>query len=155
MHTLRDTRYQGAIIRDHRILLIQHRENQLDRTYWVIPGGGRHESESETECILREIREETNLEVRVEKLLLDEPGLSHDVYKRLKTYLCHPVTGEAGPGIEPEPEAADVYSIIAAKWFDLKSRAAWDPNLLQDHITYPLLQRIRQELGYLERKPES
>lgn len=149
LRTLRHTRYQGAIIQNHRILLIRHREHAFGRSYWVIPGGGRQEGESELECIVREMGEETNLKVRVEKLLLDEPAPSYDVYERMKTYLCRPISGEASPGVEPELEAAEVYSIVAAEWFDLRSIASWDPAVLQDHITYPLMQRIQQRLGYI------
>ena len=44
---LRHTRYQGAIIRDHHILLLLHREHDGGRGYWIIPGGGMEEGESE------------------------------------------------------------------------------------------------------------
>src|SRR4051812_25705926 len=34
------TRYQGAIIRDHHILLLKQVEHASGRSYWQIPGGG-------------------------------------------------------------------------------------------------------------------
>jgi hypothetical protein len=34
----RITRYQGAIIKDHHLLLLRHLEHVTKRTYWVFPG---------------------------------------------------------------------------------------------------------------------
>lgn len=145
----RRTRYQGAIVVDHHILLIKHREHRTGRAYWVMPGGGIDSGETEEECVRREMQEETNLDVRVISLLLNEPALPGNLYQQYKTYLCEPVTGEASPGGEPEPSAASWYSISAVKWFDLRSEAEWDPLLVNDPITYLALQSIRRKLGYL------
>ena len=141
-------RYQGAIIRNDHILLIKHREHASGDDYWVIPGGGREDGETEEECIKREMKEETHLNVTVEQLLLDEPGHPGGVYKRLKTYLCIPMPGEAHPGHEPEFEAAENYAITEVGWFDLRDEMAWGAKVITDPFTYPLLQRIRTALGY-------
>lgn len=145
----RHTRYQGAIIEDDHILLIRHQEHRSGRTYWVIPGGGKIEGETDEECIRREMLEETHLEVRVEELLLDEATQPEDVYSHTKTYHCIPIKGEARPGWEPELEAASHYSIVEVEWFDLRDETNWGDLLTKDHITYPLVQSIRRELGYL------
>ena len=70
----RHTRYQGFIVENDHVLLIQHREHATGRGYWVIPGGGLDGAETEEECVIREVREETNLEVEIVSLLFDEPG---------------------------------------------------------------------------------
>ena len=100
-------RYQGAVIRDDHMLLIKHREYASGRDYWVIPGGGREDGETEQECVRREMKEETHLDVKVEQLLLDEHSRPGDIYQRLKTYLCIAMAGEAYPGHEPEFEAEE------------------------------------------------
>ena len=69
----RITRYQGAIIRDHHILLIQQTEHASGRSYWLLPGGGIEPDETEEDCVQREMWEETGLHVHVQCLLLDEP----------------------------------------------------------------------------------
>jgi ADP-ribose pyrophosphatase YjhB (NUDIX family) len=56
---MRHTRYQGAIIKDDKILLIKHTEHESGRSYWVIPGGGREADETEMACVRREMLEET------------------------------------------------------------------------------------------------
>lgn len=145
----RHTRYQGAIVRDDAILLIQHRERSSGRSYWVIPGGGIEEGETEEECVVREMQEETNLKVEVERLVIDDPGYPGGVYKRRKTYLCRPIAGTPKPGYEPEAEAAANYAIAEVRWFDLRSEQAWEQLLIQDPITFPQLKRLQEALNYL------
>jgi 8-oxo-dGTP pyrophosphatase MutT (NUDIX family) len=144
----RTIRYQGAILRDHSILLIKHRHHDDGREIWVIPGGGQEPGETEEECVQREMQEETHLQVWVERLLLDEPAYPGGIYKRRKTYLCTPIGGRAQPGYEPEPDAAQAYAITEVAWFDLQDETSWDPLAVRDPITYPQLLRIRAALGY-------
>ena len=147
--TERQTRYQGAIIKDHQILLIKHCEHESGRSYWILPGGGIEPGESEEDCVRREIKEEINLDVRIVSLLLNEPNPTKSTYQSRKTYLCEPNTGEASPGIEPEPESARHYRIVEVRWFNLCSEAGWDATLITDPFTYAQLQRVRRKLGYL------
>lgn len=144
----RHTRYQGLVVKDHHVLLIKHREHATGRGYWVIPGGGLEPGETEHECVIREVSEETNLEIRVERILFDEPVNPEGPYKWVKTYLCRPVSGEASPGYEPEIDAAENYSIVEVRWFDLQDENKWGSDLIQNPFTYPQLVRVRQVLGY-------
>ena len=144
----RHTRYQGAIIRDHHILLITHHEHRSGRFYWVVPGGGIEPPETEEECVIREMLEETHLSVKVDRLLLDEPARSRGIYQRYKTYLCSVEAGVAEPGSEPEPDVAARYSITDVGWFDLRDPDSWDEKLQADRITRPQVESIRKALGY-------
>lgn len=144
---LRDIRFQAAILHDRQILLIQHREHASGRSYWLLPGGGREAGETPEQCLVREVHEETGLTIRVDRLLVDDPAPSGDVYRRLHTYLCRPSTFTAGPGSEPEPEAAALYAIAAVSWIPLDDETKWNPQILADSLTAPLLRRIRAALG--------
>jgi 8-oxo-dGTP pyrophosphatase MutT (NUDIX family) len=144
----RSTRYQGAIIRDHHILLIKQTELATGRSYWLIPGGGIERDETEENCVQREMQEETGLHVQVHSLLLDEPSSPAETYQRRKTYLCQILDGEARPGYEPEGEYATAYSFTEVGWFDLRHPTSWNEQIVSDPITYPLLQRIQAVLGY-------
>jgi ADP-ribose pyrophosphatase YjhB (NUDIX family) len=146
---MRETRYQGAIIKDHNILLIRHTEHESGRSYWVIPGGGREADETETACVMREMLEETNLVVRVERLLVDTALPNDPFNKTRKTFLCHIVSGQASPGFEPEADAVALYAITEVAWFDLRSEEHWEASIFENHIAYPVLQEIRRALGYL------
>jgi len=145
----RSVRYQGAIVQEDCLLLIRHQEHVSGRDYWVIPGGGRKEGESEEACVIREMKEETNLDVEVVRLILDEPHFPGRVYQRARTFLCRPVGGEAQPGYEPEPEASQWYGIVETGWFDLCSEADWGEKVRRDPITYPLLLKLQAAFGYL------
>jgi len=144
----RHTRCQGVIIRDHQLLLIAHQHHDTGRKYWLLPGGGIEDGEDEVACVIREMREETNLDVRVERLLLDEEISPSAGYTRIKTYLCVPIAGEAKPGYEPEVEASSVYGITDVAWFDLRDESSWIGTMKLDEITYPQVKRIQQALGY-------
>jgi 8-oxo-dGTP diphosphatase len=146
----RDIRFQGAIIRDDHILLIRHKELATGRTYWLFPGGGLDEGESPEDCVRREMKEETGLDVAVKEFLFEVPKPTIDsIYRRYRTYLCEPKAGEAEPG--SEPEAASLFSIVEVKWFNLLDESGWDPEMLADPFTYPIVQRLRQKLGYLRK----
>jgi ADP-ribose pyrophosphatase YjhB (NUDIX family) len=148
----RDTRYQGAVVRDDRILLIKHREKEGGRSYWILPGGGREPGETEEECIRREMKEETNLTANVVRILLSEPDPFRTTYQTRKTYLCEPDSGKAEPGSEPEPDAASLYTISEVKWFDLRDDSEWDADLVADSITNGQLYRLRRSMGYLPKE---
>ena len=47
------TRYQGAIIREHQILLLKQIEHASGRSYWQIPGGRVEPDETEEQCVQR------------------------------------------------------------------------------------------------------
>jgi ADP-ribose pyrophosphatase YjhB (NUDIX family) len=140
-------RYQGAIIRDHHILLVQHCEHAGGRTYWLLPGGTREDGESEEQAVTREMKEETSLDVKVERLLMEAPR-SPGSDETHKTYLCTVLAGEARPGYEPEPEVAIYYRIAEVRWLDLRDEASWGEKVKADPYTYPELVKIREILGY-------
>lgn len=141
-------RYQGAILRGTCILLVQHREHVGGRSYWLLPGGAREEGETEEQCVIREMKEETGLDVKIERLLMDEPVNPGVGNARRKTYLCTVLAGEAQPGYEPEPEVAAYYAIVEVGWFDLCSEVSWGEKVIADQYTYPELKRLRTMLGY-------
>ena len=151
MPTIRDTRYQGAIVQDDHILLLYGREGWQGppREFWLLPGGGRDEDETAEQAVEREMLEETNLQVRVERLILNaEPHpTDNGPYRSIETYLCTPVRGEAAPGVEPEVTPA-LWKILDVGWFDLRDESGWPKELLGDPITYDQMTEIRKALGY-------
>jgi 8-oxo-dGTP pyrophosphatase MutT (NUDIX family) len=140
-------RYQGAIIRDQHLLLIRHREHDTGRSYWLFPAGGIEEGETEEACVAREMWEETELTVKVERLLLEMTVENPNPYQRRKTYLCTVLSSEAKPGYEPEEEARESYGIVEVKWFDLREVENWG-DVQNDTITYPQMLELRVMLGY-------
>jgi ADP-ribose pyrophosphatase YjhB (NUDIX family) len=131
------TRYQGAVIQNGKILLIkQHFASGYE--CWNVPGGSREKNESEEQCVKREIKEETNLDVVIECLLIEGLSHRHSPYKRFKTYLCTPVTGQARP---------DGLESVEVAWFDLQDAANTSLAILPNETAYVMVQRIRSALG--------
>ena len=60
----------GAVIRDeHGRLLLVKRGHEPGAGLWSLPGGRVEPGETDTEALVREMREETGLEVRAGRLL--------------------------------------------------------------------------------------
>ncbi len=150
---MRHTRFQGAIVENHRLLLIKHFSHKSNRSYWVLPGGGIEPGETEVACVVREMHEETGLRVRVERLLLDVRNERHHFYRRQKTFLCSPLEGTAAPGVEPEDEAAS-FEIVDVCWIDLRRTETWLPVMAEADWVVPLLWEIRALLGYGDGRPD-
>ena len=141
----RTVRCQGAIIRDGELLLIKHRNHQTGAYYWWLPGGGLETGETLEECVIREVREETNLEVRIERLLLDTPDPSRTyTYERYVTYLCTPVGGQTAVG--SESSTSQTHSIIALGWYPLWDENRWEVGFREAHMA-ALLEAIKEQLA--------
>lgn len=52
---------------DDRLLMI--RQHHEDRDIWMVPGGGIEEGETAVETAVREMKEETNLDVEVGRMV--------------------------------------------------------------------------------------
>ena len=140
----REVRYQGAVLKDGCILILKHINHRTGHVYWWLPGGGQMPGETVEACVAREIREETCLEVRVERLLFETGSLgSKYQYQRYATYLCTPISGEAAIGTESESSA--IHSIMDIGWYPLWDESQWEPGFYEDYI-YPFLKSIQAAL---------
>jgi len=143
MTTLRHTRYQAAILHDGAILLVRCAFKD-GPTVWILPGGGREDGESDETCVIREVREETRLDVRVERVLFDCPDEPADgTYLRWRTYLCAVIGGDAAPG-GGEGANAQLVEVI---WVSLVDERHWLNDVRTDVFLYPQLQAIRAAVG--------
>ena len=74
-------RVAGILIEDDEILLIEHLKK--DKRYWLVPGGGVDWGESTAEALIREYKEETNLDISVEKFLFLSETIAPDKQKHV------------------------------------------------------------------------
>jgi putative hydrolase of the HAD superfamily len=138
----RHTRYQAVILRDDNAMLLVRCIFSDGRDWWMLPGGGR-EDETEEECIVREVREETGLDVRVERLLVDLPADPPDgTYIRWRSFLCRVLGGEAAPGGGEGSNA----QLVETTWLPLFDECAWPDVIANDPFLLPQLHAFRAVL---------
>lgn len=107
------TRYacRGIVIQDGKILLSY--ETKIDQ--WMIPGGGKEEDESVTDCVIRELAEETGYVVISEKKAVDVVEYYEDV-RYVSVYLICKIVGETAVQLtEAEKENG-----LERRWVPLK-----------------------------------
>ena len=93
---------RGAVFRDQRILLVQ----EISDGFWTLPGGWADVNQSASECVEREIQEESGFQTRALKLAAvwdyrrQRQVASHpySIYKFF--FICELIGGEASPSIE-------------------------------------------------------
>lgn len=88
------------------LLLIKHRKPT--RSYWVLPGGHLDYGETLETCAVRELKEETNLDIRVEKMLYVSQALAPDQSRHIVNlyFLAKLLGGELRLGEEEVLEEA-------------------------------------------------
>ena len=97
----------ALIFHQSRLLITQRNEGSHLGGLWEFPGGKREAGETFEECLVREIREELDVEISVGELFEE---VRHDYPEKsvhLKFFLCKLITGE--------PQALDC---AAVKWVD-------------------------------------
>jgi 8-oxo-dGTP diphosphatase len=65
-----------VITEEQKILLVRHRKG--NRQYWVLPGGRLEYGETFQECAIRELKEETGLDIEVERFLFLSEAIAPD-----------------------------------------------------------------------------
>ena len=117
---MRPVAADALLVEGNKVLLIRRgKEPFLGK--WAIPGGFLEENETLEQCCVREAKEETGLEVRIEGLLgvFSEPGRDPRGTVGV-VFLCKRIgVGEAKGGDDAEE----------AKWFQLDSL----PEMAFDH----------------------
>ena len=102
------------------VLLVHHnrsRRGSEDR-FWVLPGGDIEPGETSAQAAVREVREETGVEVEILRFLWHVEELSGDGELRWQCYfLAMPRGGELRVGIDPEL-SLEAQLIDDARYFD-------------------------------------
>jgi ADP-ribose pyrophosphatase YjhB (NUDIX family) len=131
----RKIRCVGALVYDAqgRLLLVQ-RANDPGRGRWSLPGGKVQAGETDTEAIVRELREETGLVVTPGRLAGVVTRPAPDGVFEIHDYFCQVTGGALAPG----DDASD------ARWTDRVIFAA-----------LPLVELLEQTLTAWEALPRS
>ena len=115
----------AVVIRDGRVLLIRRGKEPL-RGRWLVPGGTLELGETLEEAVVREIREETALEVAPLEVLTVFDRIDRDEGRVLYhyvivDYLCEYLSGEPRAGSDAEAVALVALEDLPA--YDLPPKA--------------------------------
>ena len=109
----------AAIIYEDKILMVRHKRN--DRSYWTLPGGGVEEGENHEQAVMREVYEETHLQIKVIRFLFDEPYSNGTTY----CYLAK-VDGSEDAKLGSDPEEKEIPPrdriLQEVNWHSLESK---------------------------------
>jgi 8-oxo-dGTP diphosphatase len=112
------------VVKDNKFLLAKrNKENYKD--YWVIPGGGVEFGETIKDAAIREIKEETNLDVEIIKLInfkeiINVPAEYHSV---VFFHLAKPLNNDIV--VEGDVSSAAFFSLEELKKLKLVESAKW------------------------------
>jgi len=136
----------GAIVIHNNKMLLVRCSDILGKTYLVAPGGGVENEEGLSRAAVREVKEETGIDVVPEKILCVE-DLYWRKYRISKVwFLCWMVGGQ----LERTKGAVDE-AIIEAKWYakeELKNEVVY-PQIIAD-LDWDLFFKDTWQTRYLE-----
>jgi ADP-ribose pyrophosphatase YjhB (NUDIX family) len=90
---------------DDTILMV--RQQHPEREIWLLPGGGIEEGETSRMAAVREVKEETSLDISVDRMLWHVEQLKNDGQQRyVNFFLAHVTGGELILGEDPEFDEA-------------------------------------------------
>lgn len=146
---------------EDRILLLQVQDatNPQFGTAWELPGGGMEAGETYTQAALRELREETGLEVAPENIVL--PSWRRQVsytYRGVRWQQDERIlavrVGEASPAIADSfRQGAEKDDVLDARWWSLQQISASGERFYPRSLPALLPRFLRGEM--LEEQPES
>ena len=106
-----------ALIRRGREFLIsQRRDDDTFGGYWEFPGGKRDAGETLAQCVVREVREELDIEIAAGRKLFDIQKKYRDRVVWLNFFLCSYLSGEPKPLASQRVQWVDVLKLDKFKF---------------------------------------
>lgn len=99
------------LIENEEILLVKQRISDFQSRSWSLPGGTLEIGETIQECAIRETKEETGLEIQIEKLLYICERIEDRCHVVHITFKANRVGGKLEIGREPELSANPILDV--------------------------------------------
>jgi len=104
-------RATGVLVENESILLVEQQVSEYLNRKWSLPGGTLEIGETLQECIIREMQEETGLDVAIDKLLYVGDRIEENRHVVHITFAVKRLGGCFQLGAESEPGAYPIKSI--------------------------------------------
>jgi 8-oxo-dGTP diphosphatase len=126
------------LIRDDHVIVVQHHEKKSGRAFWLFPGGGVETGETVMEAGVREVKEETGLDVRIESLLYIREALPGEIEFYV---LASGGDGELVLGTDPDKQEQVLRDVALVPLSELQD--------LDSFILYPrtIQRRLKQDFA--------
>ncbi len=105
----------GVIFKNDKVLITQRPESSYFAGKWEFPGGKKRDDETLVECLVREIREELNIEIEVQKHLGTIEHEFQNFFIQLHLFRCKHIEGI------PEPDEKQKW-----QWISLEQLGDFD-----------------------------
>jgi ADP-ribose pyrophosphatase YjhB (NUDIX family) len=112
-------RVNGVLIEDNSLLLVE--QYVSDTRPWAHPGGRPEPGETLEQSIVREIKEETGLDVSVDELLYVTDRVMKNEHVIIISFLVHRAGGELGTGTGPEFDTGKIKSVRMVPFEELEA----------------------------------
>lgn len=114
----------GICIENNSVLLVKHKHIGQEGIFWAPPGGGLQFGESAVECLAREFREETKLQVKVVNYLFTHEFISDQLHSIELFFLVSIESGRPEKGMDPEfPDFDIIEEVRFWKIEDIKKKS--------------------------------
>lgn len=127
------TACRGIVIENSEILL----SYESVTGQWMIPGGGLEENESETDCCIREVAEETGILVNASECLL-EIDEYYENWKLINKYFICKVKGTTNTKLTEREQKVG----MEARWLSVDNAK----NIFSKHTSYTETDEMRRGL---------
>ncbi len=91
-----------VVILDNQNRMLMVKQEHEDRDIWMVPGGGIEEGENSVDAAVREIKEETGLDIEVGKLIWHVEEVSERGQRFVNFFMGRIIGGEMALGLDPE-----------------------------------------------------
>lgn len=139
-------RVAGILIEDNKILLIQHHKN--NKKYWLIPGGGNDWGETTKEALIREYKEETNMDIEVDEFLFFSETISPDKKRHVLNLFYKIYRNNKDDSIIKLGEEAVLTDLKFVTKEELETMTIY-PNIKENLLKLMNNEKIRTDLGSL------
>lgn len=91
-----------VVILDNQNRMLMVKQEHEDRDIWMVPGGGIEEGENSVDAAVREIKEETGLDIEVGKLIWHVEEVSERGQRFVNFFMGRITGGQMALGLDPE-----------------------------------------------------